>query len=1097
MVEQSNKRKKHHDKDKYYKLAKEQGFRSRAAFKLIQINRKYHFLENAHLVLDLCAAPGGWTQVASRTMLAARQGQSPNTTNSQNLILAVDILPIRFVGPNVITLIGDITTDKTKSLIKQQLQSKTSSSSSSSGVDVVLCDGAPNVGASYDRDAYMQNEIALHALKCATQHLRKDGTFVTKMYRSADYNAYLWVMKHFFQQVQVVKPTASRSQSAEIFLIGLNYLHPQSIDPQMFDPKCVFEQVDGAATGGGDSTQQSPHSQGGMAGSVMTNIFHKKFDEKRRSRQGYDMDTYDFAMRKLGSVMDFIHLVHYGDGENGQEQHDKQNKKKMMDPIHMLGSCTGLSFTCSSCSNNHLLSSTTSATANAAAATTTTSSSSSHHPTCHCKFIMEHKLTTSEIKTCLMDLKVLNKSDFKALLTWRSKMQDVLKQHVDELAKNCSLVSHEEEEGVEENEDDSHENNEDDSSRDSEDEDQIQADIAMLRQKKLRQQKKLKRKERELMAKRRKRVASGMDTIDLPDNDKIFSLATITSTGQLELAREVDLSKVADDEIFGFENDQEEEDEEETPAISSSDHVPDGEEVDEDKNDGEGYSYRLDKELDDAYDRYLASTKNREATKGTQMAKRSKKVMRQKLTMEAHEDAEMIATRTDLMDKDTMAYAKLLQGNRDSDDSDSESKEDQYSDEDGFEVDPVTPEQHIHLVEKKKKYAAPSEQDSKNPLLFKLPEESLSSKSARWFSNPIFEKINSVAAVAAENPKKDTLQENNDFISDDDDNEVEEAKSSRNRKKPKIKESSDDESGDLTADRILALMPKTDKQIRHEKRVKSIERKERRAAKRSSLNGENAVDFQVVGTRGEDHTSQIARTDGVVDAKEKEVRDLIKAGFGKDYVHAGEENPGFEVVAAQLPVHDERKYDSDNEHYDSDDYATTLALGTMMLRKSKAKALVDASYNRYAWNDPEGLPDWFIDDEKRHYRPQLPIPSELLAKMKQKFLNLAAKPIAKVAEARARKQKRMKTKIAAAKKKAAAVANSTDMTETMKLKAISKAMRGQDTTAPKKYVVSRKNGTAKGGKGIKRVDKRMKSDKRGMDRRAAKGKKRSAKHSRR
>lgn len=159
-----NKRKKHHDKDKYYRLAKEQGLRSRAAFKLSQINRRFQILNptKTKIVLDLCAAPGGWTQIASRTL-----------PTSSSIILAVDILPIRPIGQNVMTLVGDITTEKCRAEIKRELQT--------ADVDLVLCDGAPQVGASYDKDAYEQNEIALHALKCATEHLKEKGTFVTKL----------------------------------------------------------------------------------------------------------------------------------------------------------------------------------------------------------------------------------------------------------------------------------------------------------------------------------------------------------------------------------------------------------------------------------------------------------------------------------------------------------------------------------------------------------------------------------------------------------------------------------------------------------------------------------------------------------------------------------------------------------------------------------------------------------------------------------------------------------------------------------------------------------------------------------------------------
>ena len=151
-------------------MAKEQGFRSRAAFKLTQINRKFPYLEKCETaVLDLCAAPGGWTQVAARTC--------PKSAS----IVAVDILPVRkFKGfGNITTLIGDITTDKCKSDIKHAVAGKE--------VDLVLHDGAPNIGAEYGKDAYEQNELSLHALRCATQHLTKGGTFITKIYIFVSY----------------------------------------------------------------------------------------------------------------------------------------------------------------------------------------------------------------------------------------------------------------------------------------------------------------------------------------------------------------------------------------------------------------------------------------------------------------------------------------------------------------------------------------------------------------------------------------------------------------------------------------------------------------------------------------------------------------------------------------------------------------------------------------------------------------------------------------------------------------------------------------------------------------------------------------------
>jgi AdoMet-dependent rRNA methyltransferase SPB1 len=1033
-------------------VAKEQGYRSRAAFKLTQINRKFHFLESAKVIIDLCAAPGGWTQVASRTM--TKQSHS----SASNILLAVDILPIRNI-PNVITLIGDITTEKCKAQIKAQLQTL--------NADVVLCDGAPNVGASYDRDAYQQNEIALHALKCATQHLKRNGTFVTKMYRSSDYSSFVWIVKQLFDQVQAVKPTASRSQSAEIFLVCTGYLDPTSIDPRMLDPKSVFEQVDGAATGGGDGAQKGLGSKG-------VTIFSKQFDKKKKSRQGYDMDVLDFAMRNIGNVADFVESSSTGivsDGGVGAEG------GRGRDPVQMLSFCTGLSFACHLCK---------------AKEEHKRKGEDVHVPDCNCDFYLNHRLTTSEIKVCIADLKVLNKSDFKGLLTWREKMQVAIKAQLAD-------PDDDDEDGTRATAKIALANGADEEMDSDAEERGIQAEIEKLRMKKGREQKKVKRKERELQAKRRKRSALGMDlnAIELPEQERMFSLATISSAKDLEKAREIDLGMVTDEQLF--ENEEEEVDDE-VARNKDGEVVAQGEEDDIDED--TGYNYRLDRELDSAYDQYLANTKNKGAKTGTKSAKRSKRAMRLKASEQALEDDDM------MVDNDTKVYAEMLQGPKESDDDSSDDDEEQgaSSDDDGFNSAPVTPSEHKKKVTAKKEQ---KEVQDVNPLIHRLAEDSSSIKTARWFSNPLFENIGTAASFATMTGPKgvaaavdaddyDDDNSDNDVVvqelSDDEDKpKAKRAKRNNQRKEEKNIDSDDDsEDGPITANSVLAMMPKTDKQIRHEKRLKSTERKGRRDTRRARIAGEVEGGFEVV--EGEDDAEDMAK-DKLESLSEKdrkqvlEARALIKAGLGAG--SRDKESDGFEVVSAKdtktaaglLPILDQREYNSDNEAYDSDDYAETLALGTMMLRQSKAKSLVDASYNRFAWNDPEDLPDWFQDDETKNYRPQLPIPPELMAKMKAKFMSLATRPITKVAEARARKNKRARGKLVAAKKKAETVANSSEMSEAMKLKAISKAMRGNDSSRPSKsYVVSRRGGGTSGGKGIKLVDSRMKNDKRGMER---------------
>ncbi|KAA0045562.1 hypothetical protein IC582_025161 [Cucumis melo] len=212
-----------HRLDKYYRLAKEHGYRSRASWKLAQLDSKYNFLRSSHAVLDLCAAPGGWMQVAVERVPVG------------SLVVGVDLVPIAPVR-GAVAIEQDITKPECKARLKKIMSEK-----GCAAFDLILHDGSPNVGGAWAQEAMSQNSLVIDSVRLATQLLAPKGTFVTKVFRSQDYSSVLYCIKQLFEKVEVDKPAASRSASAEIYILGIRYKAPAKIDPRLLDVKHLFQ----------------------------------------------------------------------------------------------------------------------------------------------------------------------------------------------------------------------------------------------------------------------------------------------------------------------------------------------------------------------------------------------------------------------------------------------------------------------------------------------------------------------------------------------------------------------------------------------------------------------------------------------------------------------------------------------------------------------------------------------------------------------------------------------------------------------------------------------------------------------------------------
>jgi 23S rRNA (uridine2552-2'-O)-methyltransferase len=190
--------------DPYVAAAKQQGWRSRAAFKLIELDERFHLIRRGARVVDLGAAPGGWTQVA------IKQGAR---------VVAVDLLAMDPVSGAVVVE-GDFTEDAVQERLVTKLGGK---------ADLVLSDMAPNTTGHSATDHLRIMALAELALEFAMEVLEEGGAFVAKVFQGGTEREMLQRLKRHFASVRHAKPPASRKESSELYVVAMGFRGPGSV----------------------------------------------------------------------------------------------------------------------------------------------------------------------------------------------------------------------------------------------------------------------------------------------------------------------------------------------------------------------------------------------------------------------------------------------------------------------------------------------------------------------------------------------------------------------------------------------------------------------------------------------------------------------------------------------------------------------------------------------------------------------------------------------------------------------------------------------------------------------------------------------------
>jgi 23S rRNA (uridine2552-2'-O)-methyltransferase len=187
-----------HVNDPYVQRSKKEGYRSRSAYKLTEIDERDKVLKPGMLVVDLGAAPGGWSQVAAKRV------------GPKGAVVAIDLLPMEPIS-GVTVLMADFAADEGVDAVEKNMARK---------ADVVLSDMAPNMSGIAMSDQARSMELAEIARDFAQLHLKAEGVFIVKVFQGAGYDEYLRSLRAMFGKVVARKPASSRGESSEQYLLA-------------------------------------------------------------------------------------------------------------------------------------------------------------------------------------------------------------------------------------------------------------------------------------------------------------------------------------------------------------------------------------------------------------------------------------------------------------------------------------------------------------------------------------------------------------------------------------------------------------------------------------------------------------------------------------------------------------------------------------------------------------------------------------------------------------------------------------------------------------------------------------------------------------